>query len=189
MQILMVGVGNVCRSPFAERLLPAVLGDLAPRRAGGDTVQVGSVGVRAVLGAPIDPTAAVELERRGGDPSGFGARQAGEPIAAAADLVLTATRQVRRDLLRIAPAALHRSFTLKEMALLLARDGAHLPVGEGVRAVARELSRRRAVVAREDVDVPDPIGRDVAAHAAVADEIVAALEPVAALLATIAEEG
>ena len=55
-RILVVSVGNDCRSPLAERHLrhkfDLVLGDAA------DTVDVSSAGVRALEGAPMDALAA-----------------------------------------------------------------------------------------------------------------------------------
>lgn len=179
----MVCVGNVCRSPVAERLLRGSLPGVVPEGA----VRVESAGVRAVVGSGVDPDAARELERLGGDPAGFAARQLTEGLVADADLVLTATKDVRRDLLRMAPAALHRAFTLPELAALLETvDVDALPLDQGPRAVVRELSRRRASVAREDLDVEDPIGRGSEVHARVAERVLGCLERVLPLVEAVA---
>jgi len=58
LRILVVYTGNVCRTPLAERLLQARLGARAVVR---------SAGVRGLDAAAMDPNAAVELVRRGGD--------------------------------------------------------------------------------------------------------------------------
>ena len=55
-RILTVCTGNICRSPVAERLLQAGL---------GDAVAVSSAGVRAVVGDPIHPGMVALLERSG----------------------------------------------------------------------------------------------------------------------------
>src|SRR5688500_16845956 len=55
--VLVVCEGNLCRSPLAERLLTS-------RLAGGE-VRVASAGVHAVVGAPMDASAAAELTRLG----------------------------------------------------------------------------------------------------------------------------
>ena len=53
-RVLVVCVGNVCRSPLGERLLAARL---------GDGFEVTSAGVGALVGEPMDPEAAAHLER------------------------------------------------------------------------------------------------------------------------------
>lgn len=182
-QILMVCVGNVCRSPVAERLLVGGLEGVVP----DGSVTVASAGVHAVVGAGVDPDAATQLELLGGDAQGFEARQLNEAMVGAADLVLTATKEVRRELLRLVPAALHRSFTLKEMAAVLEHaDVDALPTAAGMRAVARELSRGRATVSRGSLDIEDPVGATPEVHARVAAEILSCLERLAPLVETIA---
>ena len=71
--VLVVCVGNVCRSPLAERLLQFRLDELLG--ASRDHVQVTSAGVLALSGSGMDPTAAQELQRLGGDSEGFAAQQ------------------------------------------------------------------------------------------------------------------
>ena len=67
--ILVVCLGNVCRSPLAERLLrmrfEQMLGD------GASAVHLSSAGVRALVGDPMNELSAAELRRLGGDPDGF----------------------------------------------------------------------------------------------------------------------
>jgi protein-tyrosine phosphatase len=158
--VLVVCEGNLCRSPLAERLLTS--------RLAGSEVLVASAGVHAVVGAPMDASAAAELARLGGDPTEFEARQLTTPLANAADLVLTATRAIRGQVVATAPAALKRTFTLLELAALLE---AH-PWGEGDAAdvVARAADWRASVSGLgSDLDVPDPIGRSPQVHRTAAD--------------------
>ena len=98
-RILTVCIGNVCRSPLAERLLRLRLAE-AGLAASYD---VTSAGLRAMVGHPMEPTAAGELTRLGGDPDGFVARRLTAQMANEADLVLTATTDVRRRVVEEAP--------------------------------------------------------------------------------------
>lgn len=61
-----------------------------------------------------------------------------------------------------------------------------LPTGAGMRAVARELSRGRAVVSRGALDIEDPVGATPEVHARVAAKILSCLERLAPLVETIA---
>jgi protein-tyrosine phosphatase len=81
-RILVVCVGNVCRSPMAAALLARRLSD---RSAG---VVVESAGIAALVGRPADPIAVELMRERGLDLSGHRARQLTEPLALAADVVI-----------------------------------------------------------------------------------------------------
>jgi protein-tyrosine phosphatase len=165
--VLVVCLGNICRSPLAERLLRLRLdGLLGDRR---DAVGVSSAGVRAVVGSPMDAHAAAELRRLGGDPDGFAGRQMTADLAASADLVLTATRTLRSRVLEEAPRALKRTFTIRELAALSGSAGVReRPVKSPADLVARAASWRGSETV-DDYDVPDPIGRSAEFHRTVAD--------------------
>lgn len=171
-RLLVVCVGNVCRSPLAERLLI----DRLPRAR----YVVSSAGVAAPVGAPMDPEAAAELEARGGSASGFAARQLTSSLVAAADLVLTATLEVRSRVLEDNPVALRRTFTLLEAAALAQRpeSGDWTDLSAAVRRASGERSR----VAGQPLDVPDPYGQGAEAHAAAAAAIDDAVRRLAEVL-------
>ncbi len=172
-QVLVVCVGNVCRSPLAARLLADRLA-ASPR-----PFQVTSAGTRGLVGAPMEPAAAAELRRLGGDPEGFVASRLRAAEVHDADLVLTATRRLRSQVLELAPAALRRTFTLRELALLLSRDEV---TGADPAALVASASTWRGSVAGvdpDDLDLPDPIDRPADVHRAVADLIDAATRSVA----------
>lgn len=160
LRILTACTGNICRSPVAERLLTAALGDAA---------EVTSAGVRAMVGDPIHPEMVALMEGSGIPADGFAARQVSSADVRSADLVLALTREHRAQLVQQTPAALRRSFTLLEFAHIVASPGLPpVPAGEvGVRL--RELvplaSRHRSLAGpAETLDVPDPYGRDRAAY-------------------------
>lgn len=165
MRILFVCTGNVCRSPMAERLTIAYSTRLRIR-----DLTVSSAGTRAVVGCPVEPNAARVLERLGGDPSGFAARQVTPAIAANADLVLSMTTAHRDDVLKLAPHQLHRTFTLREVARLISEGNA--------RSVADLAALRPQFPASGSDDIPDPIGRDEAFFAMVGADIADLVGPV-----------
>ncbi len=165
--VLVVCEGNLCRSPLAERLLRARLGDASQ-------VRVSSAGTNAVVGAAMDPMAAAELTRLGGDPAGAAGRQLTPELIRDADLVLTATRLQRSYVVGLAPAALKRTFTLLELAVLLderpwTRGGQDPPEDPRV-VMALAADWRSTVSSRGDaLDIPDPIGRSAEVHRTAAE--------------------
>lgn len=157
---LTVCTGNICRSPVAERLLQAAL---------GDSVTVASAGVRGMVGDPLHPEMVALLERSGIPADGFAARQVSSADVRSADLVLALTREHRAQLVQQTPAALRRSFTLLEFARIVASPD--LPpvaagdVGVRLRDLVPLAARYRSLAGRaETQDVPDPYGRDRAAY-------------------------
>jgi len=90
--ILMVCVGNICRSPMAA----CVLSDRLARR--GIAASVGSAGLAAVVGAPADPLARELMASRGLDLGGHRARQLTADLAEAHPLILVMERDHRREL-------------------------------------------------------------------------------------------
>ena len=173
--VLVVCVGNLCRSPLAERLLVS--------RLASTEVRVASAGVHAVVGAPMDASAAAELTRLGGDPSEFEARQLTARMATEADLVLTATRAIRSHVVATAPAALKRTFTLLELAALLEAPPWGGPEADVPGTLARAADWRASVSGLGNaLDVPDPIGRSPQVHRAAADLADRATRVIAAWL-------
>ena len=169
-RVLFVCVGNVCRSPLGERLL-------AQRLAGHD-VEVGSAGIAAMVGSPIAPEAAAQLEAYGGSADGFAARQLTSDLVRDADLVLTATRELRSQVLSEAPAALRRTFTVLEFAALLDQIDPAPPA-----ELVAEAASARSLLGPVELDIPDPFRRGEQAHARAAALMVPAVERIAAALA------
>ncbi len=97
-RVLVVCVGNICRSPMAEALLRARLGH-RPR------FDVSSAGVSALVGHPADESAVALMRERGIDISGHRARQLTPQVAAEADLVLVMESGHERAVYSIAPQA------------------------------------------------------------------------------------
>lgn len=97
MKVLMVCLGNICRSPLAQGILEARL-----RERGLDwTVDSAGTGSWHV-GNPPDPRSVAVAAKHGLDISGQRARQVHWPDLGAFDLVLAMDQSNRRDLLRLA---------------------------------------------------------------------------------------
>lgn len=157
MHIVFVCTGNICRSTFAERYAR-----LVSQRAGSDH-RFSSVGVGALVGAPMEQLMAERLIARGGDPSGFVARQLDHDAIADADLVLALESNHRRILIEEYPRLHRMSFVLRTAA----RAAAEAPCG--VDRVKHILATRPARMRGDSI--PDPYRRGPAA----ADEAAAAI--------------
>ncbi len=101
-QILVVCVGNICRSPMAEALLKQA----APH------CQISSAGVGALVGSPADPIALQLMQARGFDIKAHRARQLTSDMACQADLILVMEKGHERAVHRIAPESRGRVHTL-----------------------------------------------------------------------------
>ncbi|WP_409483685.1 low molecular weight phosphatase family protein [Arsenicicoccus dermatophilus] len=185
-RLLVVCTGNVCRSPYLERLLQAAL----DRSWGAGAVEVRSAGTGALVGHPMDPAVLDRLRSAGGEGDDFRARALTVDLVAPAQLVLTATRDHRAAVVRLAPRALARTFTLLDLADL-ARD---LP-DEALPAVGAARDRLAAVVplvaARrgrrpplppQEADLVDPFRRDAAVLDRMTGQVAGALPQVLRVL-------
>ncbi|MEU0393166.1 protein-tyrosine-phosphatase [Streptomyces sp. NPDC006208] len=190
-RILHVSTGNVCRSPITERLTRHALSvRLGDHLAGGLIVE--SAGTWGHEGAPMEANAEIVLADFGADASGFVGRELLDEHVIRADLVLTATRDHRAQVISMGHSAGLRTFTLKEFTRLVrAIDPATLPDAqeEGVVERARALVRAAAALRgwllapSPDADeVYDPYGAPITFFRSIGDEIHQALEPVVTAL-------
>lgn len=176
--ILFVCTGNIARSPFMELTLT---NRLATSIVHG--LSVSSAGTYATAGAPVHPEVAAELSNRGIDPSGFAASQLTTERILEAGLILTASRDHRRMVARLAPERRNSTFTLRQFARLIQLD----PVGEirvatrgPMEALAQLANRNRGLSAgsQDDDDVIDPVNSPRRSFAA----SFAAIDPAISLL-------
>ncbi len=84
--VLVVCVGNICRSPMAQGLMTSALPGL----------NVASAGLEAMVGQPADPTARELLEERGIRIDQHRAQQINLDLCQRADLILVMDREQRR---------------------------------------------------------------------------------------------
>lgn len=165
-RILAVCTANICRSPMVEILLR--------QRLDPDHFEVASAGVQGWDAAPVDSMVVLELERLGVRAEGFASRAVTADMVENADLVLTATRQHRSELLDRHPSALRRTFTLREFAELVENM-----VGMTSPKDLVEMAYRHRSEAGDDLDLPDPFRRPPDVHRVVAEQIADAVGIVA----------
>lgn len=96
-RILVVCVGNICRSPMAVALLQ--------RELAGRDVHIESAGLAAMVGHPIDPQAAAELRTHGLSLDAHIASQISADRIQRADLILAMERRHIAALLAMQPKA------------------------------------------------------------------------------------
>ena len=104
--VLMVCVGNICRSPMAQALLASACPGL----------QVISAGVGALSGRPADLTAQELMARRNIDISAHRAQQINSALAQQADLILVMDQEQRRYVRDSYPFASGKVFRLGEFS-------------------------------------------------------------------------
>ncbi|MGP3968250.1 arsenate reductase/protein-tyrosine-phosphatase family protein [Streptomyces sp. 6N223] len=192
-RILYVSTGNVCRSPITERLtrlgLVERLGGQIPGAPGVPGLVVESAGTWGHEGAPMEAHAAQVLAEYGADPGGFHGRELLDEHVIQADLVLTATRDHRAQVISMGHSAGLRTFTLKEFTRLVrAIDATTLPDATSPEALverARALARAAAALrgwltapSAEADEVPDPYGSPIPYFRSIGEEIRNALDPV-----------
>ena len=90
--VLVVCVGNICRSPLGERLLRQALPEL----------EVTSAGINALVGKPAAKTASQVAAAHGLSLHGHRARQFSSEIGTAHDLILVMEPGHKREVARIA---------------------------------------------------------------------------------------
>ncbi|MET9254460.1 protein-tyrosine-phosphatase [Streptomyces sp. NPDC003717] len=192
-RILHVSTGNVCRSPITERLTRHFVAE----RLGvlGVGLIVESAGTWGHEGAPMEANAEAVLADFGADAAGFTGRELLDEHVIRADLVLTATRDHRAQVISMGHSAGLRTFTLKEFTRLVkAIDPATLPaLDEGLVVRARSLVRAAAALrgwllapTAEADEVYDPYGAPLPFFRSVGDEIHQALDPVVTALTGVA---
>lgn len=188
-RILHVSTGNVCRSPITERLTRHFVTERLGALGGGLIVE--SAGTWGHEGAPMEANAETVLDEFGADASGFTGRELLDEHVIMADLVLTATRDHRAQVISMGHSAGLRTFTLKEFTRLVkAIDPTTLPpLEDGVVTRARALVRAAAALrgwllapSAEADEVYDPYGAPLPFFRSIGDEIGQALDPVVTAL-------
>ncbi|MER5608499.1 low molecular weight phosphatase family protein [Micromonospora tulbaghiae] len=180
-EVLFVCHANMCRSPMAEFI--------ARRMLAGLPLAVASAGTDAIDGAAMHPYAVEVTATTGADPAAFRTRRLRPEHLTGAALVLTATRRQRSACTALAPAALTRTFTLRQFARLAAEArpaeaeaDAGTPLRAAVSAAVRARGRLQPAAPDAD-DLRDPIGGSPADFRRCAEEIERSIRPVLALIA------
>jgi len=190
--VLHVCMGNICRSPMAERLLVLAvqqrLAKLDPDADLGELLASVSAGTGGWHeGEEMNPPAARQIRLRGGNADGFAARKLTSAHLSGADLILTATADQSDYVHALAPDAGGRTFVLRHLARLLREIDAEALPGAGAdpktfaaraAALVEAADRRRAgaePLPTDDLD--DPWGRGDQTFQRIADDIDESLYP------------
>ena len=192
--VLMVCMGNICRSPMAERLLVLAAESHVGERA-TDLLLVHGAGTGGWhVGASMDPGAARQVRVRGGNAERFAARQLTTDLLEYSDLILTATGEQSRFVHGMRPDTTERTLVMGELRRLLPEvDLDELPpfapdpdavYARGVALVEAAAKARRGRPPRPADDLDDPWGRADKYFARIADEIEATVQPLAKVLLT-----
>lgn len=136
--ILVVCTGNIRRSPAVEVMLREGVGPISGVARHG--ISVISAGTEALVGYEMDPVIAAEVAAAGVRLSRHEAYGLTVEDIEASDLIITAERSHRREVARLVPSAVTRTFTLVEIAALGAQIGRQALGGTEAGAPARLLT-------------------------------------------------
>ncbi|OGV26267.1 MAG: protein tyrosine phosphatase [Legionellales bacterium RIFCSPHIGHO2_12_FULL_37_14] len=95
--VLIICIGNICRSPIAEALLASRLKDSHP------DVKVSSAGLGALVGSPADPISVELMQARSIDISLHRGRQATHELIFSSELILTMTTDQQQQIEKMYP--------------------------------------------------------------------------------------
>ncbi|ALO67820.1 hypothetical protein AS189_16690 [Arthrobacter alpinus] len=187
-RLLTVCTGNICRSPFAERMLATELESLHP-----GLFLVHSAGTGAMVGDGMEEESAALLASFGGSSEGFASRQLVAPLLAESDLVLAMTVAHRDAVIRMSPRMLKRTYTIVELARILRTirlSGTDKVICGGLPEQVQQrweqlpalaaLFRSESRPSEAGDDVVDPYRRNTATHQQMVEEILPAVEEILA---------
>ncbi|MGZ8566134.1 MAG: arsenate reductase/protein-tyrosine-phosphatase family protein [Actinomycetota bacterium] len=174
--ILVVCTGNVCRSPLAEGIVRHALRG----RVGEEAPTVSSAGVAGWEGSPATAESVAAARELGIDISGHIARRLTPEMIAGADLILAMAEEHRRLTVAAVPSAAPRTFTMKELVVLL-ETAPPVPLTTSGGSAAR-LTERLATAshlqeagafrgAGDDHDMADPLGMPMDTYRDLAGEL------------------
>ncbi|WP_100446663.1 arsenate reductase/protein-tyrosine-phosphatase family protein [Glycomyces xiaoerkulensis] len=177
--VLHVCTGNICRSPMSERILDGLT---------GDEVYNHGVGTSDFhQGESMHANSRLELIDRGFEPDGHRARRIEREHVESSDLILVATAGHLEYIAERFPEALDRTFPVRQFGRIAAdalqrrtADPAGGDLQTRAKALVAEAAQRRGEYPEEDLADPWGLGR--ASYTDIADQLTAALEPVAEAL-------
>lgn len=186
--LLTVCTGNICRSPFAERMLQGEMEAVHPGQ-----FAVSSAGTAALAGDGMEEESAELLASFGGSSSQFVSRQLSPAMLAETNLVLAMTVEHRDSVIRMSPRMLKRAFTLVEFARILRtirkdnspeviRGSAPAAVQARWEALPALAASYRSASQPSEAgdDVVDPYRRSPETHRRMVEEILPAVEEIMA---------
>ena len=191
--ILFVCTGNICRSPLGEYLLKTRLSNSVPSAA------VSSAGTQAVIGGNVpreilDYATTLNVSIKGHEPRAITAGMIGN-----ADLVLTAERSHRSEVVSLVPRASAKTFTLNQFARLATEHEKAIEKGEipapsisNLTDLISELADFRSFATppeslqRDDID--DPYRKSESDYQLAGEAISEAVEKTAQILTSYSKD-
>lgn len=159
MRVLFVCTGNICRSPMGELLFRMY--------TAGTSIEVDSAGTHSLVGHEIDDSSAALLTSAGIDSSAFRSKQLTRQIAQECDLILCFEEEQLHNIVGIAPAAVHYTFTLPDFSNMCAYcaqqnmiEGFTLP--ERLQSVIAQATTIRPMLPQA-ATIADPYRKDFSA--------------------------
>ena len=159
MRVLFVCTGNICRSPMGELLFRMY--------TAGTSIEVDSAGTHSLVGHEIDGSSAALLTSAGIDSSAFRSKQLTRQIAQGCDLILCFEEDQLHNIVGIAPAAVHYTFTLPDFSNMCAYcaqqnmiEGFTLP--ERLQSVIAQATTIRPMLPQA-ATIADPYRKDFSA--------------------------
>lgn len=167
--LLLVCTANQARSPAAEILFRR---EAKARRGPDPGLVIRSVGVYATPGAPLLSTMAAALDEHGLGDDDYRSRAVSVEELEASELVITMTEAHRREVNRLAPSVVSRSYTLPEVDRLVSSPQWQA-AWDGSDDALDRLRRLRPMVAKPNgpEDVVDPAGHGPEVAVKVLDEL------------------
>jgi len=150
MNILFVCTGNTCRSSMAEGIFKYLL-----KNKNIDNINISSAGISAYEGEKANEKAISVLKSQGIDITSHKARQITDNIIEASDLILTMTYSHKMTILKYAPKASKKVFTLREFANTFNEENTE-----------------------DNFDIDDPFGMDYNVYEQSMEEIKSELEKI-----------
>ncbi len=189
-RVLMVCTANHCRSPMGQQ----VLRHAAATRFGEGAWQVDSAGTNLPGRWPLHEHAVSVLAQRLPRVEPHTSQPLSAAVIGGADLILTASRRQRGIVVQLVPAAIGRTFTIRQFARLCDAV-APLTVDDAIDQDAGAAGRRLVAEAKlarsslqpvpgEEEDLPDPIGGTLADFEVCADRLQDAIDRILRPLVT-----
>lgn len=174
-RLLLVCTANRCRSPLAEAIGRSV--------ADAGLLEISSAGLLDE-GAAVPATGVEVAARLGLDLGSHRSRRVQPEYLAAADLILTMTREQVRELVVLDPDAWSRTFLLAEFAGWLNEHErpAGVPLGPWIREQASRRPRTELLRPPGDAEIPDPLGRPPRVWRSVARRLTTEMDAVVSRL-------
>ena len=185
--VLFVCTGNICRSALGERLLTTKLSPL------NTAFSISSAGTHAMLGGSVPQEIIDFAASKNTSISGHNPQDLTAAKIASADLILTAERTHRSEVVSISPRASAKTFTIKQFARLCEEFDRHVESGEisvtnslTPGDLVAEIADFRSIASPIDVassdDVADPYRRSQEAYDLANNEIDRATEQISYFL-------